>query len=86
LITKSADVVVDEILEQVDYQVGEEGDNNQVNTGTVHTFMSAFLSGYKPTKWAVPLYEVCAALRRLVPKNTDVRETADVRKSRRLSF
>ena len=38
LITESADIVMNEILEQVDYKVGEEGDNNQVNTGTVHTY------------------------------------------------
>lgn len=43
MIAESADVVVDEILEQVDYQIGEERDNNQVNTGTVHTLCCAFL-------------------------------------------
>jgi hypothetical protein len=42
LIAESADIVMDEILEQVDYKVGEERDNNQVNTGTVHTLCALF--------------------------------------------
>jgi hypothetical protein len=38
---------VDEILEQVDNEVGEERDYNQVDTGTVHILYCAFLgSGY----------------------------------------